>query len=165
MDNNIAKNETGFQAPAMFKRPYWSTYLNLKTNKNYRQVGLGVSNKWEEIACCAAPVSKKEWVILEDTATLVWDYTLGYNACVTLSAKHTNYTLAEPTGTEDGDYGTLVIDNDGTSITTLALPASFIVVNGGAGAITLTATPFAVDSLSWVRKGAQFLVTFGANFT
>ena len=47
---------------------------------------------------------------------------------------------------------------------TLTLPASFKVVNGGAGAITLSTAPNSVDSISWVKKGTDFLVSVGLNF-
>ena len=73
--------------------------------------------------------------------------------------------LAEPTNVSEGDYGTLVITQDATGGWTLGLPASFKVVNGGGGAITLSTAPNSVDSISWVKKGSDFLVTLGLNFT
>ena len=99
---------------------------------------------------------------LTDAANISWNYALGYNAEVTLTASR---ILDEPTNTEDGDYGTLVITQDGVGSHTLTLPASFKVVNGGAGAITLSTAPNSVDSISWVKKGSDFLVTLGLNFT
>ncbi len=91
-----------------------------------------------------------------------WDYNLGYNAQITMVS---NRTMAEPTNVADGDYGTLVITQDSTGGWTLGLPASFKVVNGGAGAITLSTAPNSVDSISWVKKGSDFLVTLGLNFS
>ena len=90
-----------------------------------------------------------------------WDYLLGYNAQITMVS---NRLLAEPTNVADGDYGTLVITQDGVGGWTLGLPPSFKVVNGGAGAITLSTAANAVDSISWVKKGSDFLVTLGLNF-
>jgi hypothetical protein len=104
----------------------------------------------------------KSWVILTDEPTVTWNYLLGYNAEITLTG---NRVLAEPTNTLDGDYGTLVITQDAVGSRLLTLPASFKVVNGGSGAITLSTTPNAIDSISWVKKGSDFLVTFGGNFT
>ena len=94
-------------------------------------------------------------------ATVLWDLAFGYNAEITLDGSK---TLAEPTSVADGDYGTLIITQDAVGSHTLTLPASFKVVNGGAGAITLSTAPNSVDSISWVKKGTDFLVSVGLNF-
>tara|TARA_R100001463_G_scaffold114315_2_gene169525 strand:+ start:6500 stop:7270 length:771 start_codon:yes stop_codon:yes gene_type:complete len=99
---------------------------------------------------------------LTDGASISWDYSLGYNAKVTLAG---NRALAEPTNTSDGDYGTLVVTQDATGSRTLSLPASFKVVNGGSGAVTLSTAANSVDSISWVKNGSDFLVTLGLNFS
>jgi len=104
----------------------------------------------------------KAFQTLTDAANISWDYALGYNAEVTLTASR---TLSEPTNTADGDYGTLVIIQDVVGSHTLTLPASFKVVNGGAGAITLSTAASSIDSISWVKKGSDFLVTLGLNFS
>ena len=91
-----------------------------------------------------------------------WDYDLGYNAQITMVSDR---LLAEPTNVADGDYGTLVITQDATGGWVLGLPPSFKVVNGGGGAITLSTAPNSVDSISWVKKGTDFLVTLGLNFS
>jgi hypothetical protein len=103
----------------------------------------------------------KTFQTLVDAANISWDYSLGYNADVTLTASR---ILDEPTNTADGDYGTLVIVQDGVGSHALTLPASFKVVNGGSGAIALSTAPGAIDSISWVKRGADFLVTVGVNF-
>jgi len=109
-------------------------------------------------------VSKAFHTLTEFGPALVyqWDYSLGYNAQITMVS---NRSLAEPTNVSDGDYGTLVITQDATGGWTLGLPASFKVVNGGGGAITLSTAPNSVDSISWVKKGSDFLVTLGLNFS
>jgi hypothetical protein len=103
----------------------------------------------------------KAFQTLTDAANISWDYSLGYNAEVTLTASR---ILDEPTNVSDGDYGTLVIVQDGVGSHTLTLPASFKVVNGGSGAITLSTDPNAIDSISWVKRGSDFLVTVGVDF-
>jgi hypothetical protein len=90
-----------------------------------------------------------------------WDYDLGYNAQITMVSDR---LLSEPTNVADGDYGTLVITQDGVGGWALGLPPSFKVVNGGAGSITLSTAPNSVDSISWVKKGTDFLVSVGLNF-
>jgi hypothetical protein len=103
----------------------------------------------------------KAFQTLTDAANISWDYSLGYNAGVTLTASR---ILDEPTNVSDGDYGTLVIIQDGVGSHTLTLPASFKVVNGGSGAITLSTAASSIDTISWVKKGTDFLVSVGLNF-
>lgn len=101
-----------------------------------------------------------------DGATNIsWDYSLGYNAKVTFSGLPGVRTLDTPTNVSNGDYGTLIIDNGGFPGMSLVIPASFKVVNGGAGAISITGTANAIDVISWVYDGTNFLVSFGLNFT
>ena len=104
----------------------------------------------------------KTFGTLVDAATIVWDYTDGYNAQVTLGG---NRILGTPSSVVNGDYGTLKIIQDVTGGRTLTLPATFKVVNAGAGAITLTAAANAVDILTWTYDGTDFWVTLGLNFT
>jgi hypothetical protein len=108
-----------------------------------------------------AVVPPKAFIGLVGMGTVSWDYSLGYNAQITMSLDR---TLLEPTNVSDGDYGTLVITQDATGGRVLTLPASFKVVNGGGGAITLSTAANAVDSISWVKKGSDFLVSIGLNF-
>tara|TARA_S200002703_G_scaffold83865_1_gene72263 strand:- start:1952 stop:2422 length:471 start_codon:yes stop_codon:yes gene_type:complete len=109
-----------------------------------------------------ASVQSKTFISLPGSVLVSWDYSLGYNAEITMSLDR---TLAEPTNVNDGDYGTLVITQDAVGGWNLTLPASFKVVNGGGGAITLSTAPNSVDTISWVKKGSDFLVTLGLNFT
>lgn len=109
-----------------------------------------------------ASVQSKAFIGLIGSVAVSWDYSLGYNAQITMSFDR---TLLEPTNVSDGDYGTLVITQDSTGGWNLTLPASFKVVNGGGGAITLSTAPNSVDSISWVKKGSDFLVTLGLNFS
>jgi hypothetical protein len=125
--------------------------------RNEQEVGIKYSDFVKQL-----PFKIKSWYSLPIADPLVWDYSLGYNAEITLGV---NSTLAEPTNVEDGDYGTLVIIQGPIGGKTLTLPASFKVVNGGAGAITLSLAANAVDSISWIKKGNDFLVTIGLNFT
>jgi hypothetical protein len=116
---------------------------------------------WTEISA-VPPETPKAFQTLVDAANISWDYSLGYNADVTLTASR---ILDEPTNVADGDYGTLVILQDVVGSHTLTLPASFRVVNGGAGAITLSTAANSIDSISWVKKDAKFFVTLGLNFS
>ena len=108
-----------------------------------------------------ASVQSKAFIGLIGSVAVSWDYSLGYNAQITMSFDR---TLLEPTNVNDGDYGTLVITQDGVGGWTLGLPPSFKVVNGGAGAITLSTAANSIDTISWVKKGSDFLVTLGLNF-
>ena len=135
--------------------------------RNGEEVGIKYSDVVTELQAdlAFAPIGTevpKAFQILPDAANISWDYALGYNAEVTLTASR---ILDAPTNVADGDYGTLVIIQDGVGSHALTLPASFKVVNGGAGAVTLSTAAASVDSLSWVKKGADFLVTIGLNFS
>ena len=112
----------------------------------------------------ASTVPKAFHTLTEFGPSLVyqWDYYLGYNAQITMVSDR---LLSEPTNVSDGDYGTLVITQDSTGGWVLGLPPSFKVVNGGGGAITLSTAPNSIDSISWVKKGSDFLVTLGLNFS
>tara|TARA_R110001606_G_scaffold339250_1_gene487305 strand:+ start:521 stop:991 length:471 start_codon:yes stop_codon:yes gene_type:complete len=108
-----------------------------------------------------ASVQSKAFIGLIGSTTISWDYSLGYNAQITMSSDR---TLLEPTNVSDGDYGTLVITQNVVGGWGLTLPASFKVVNGGGGAITLSTAANSIDTISWVKKGSDFLVSVGLNF-
>ncbi len=100
---------------------------------------------------------------LTDAATIVWDVEDGLSAWVTLTGGGTR-ALGTPSNVADGDFGTLKIEQ-GTGGDTLTLPGSFNVVNGGAGAVTLTAAIGSIDIISWVYTDSKFWTTIGLNFT
>lgn len=83
------------------------------------------------------------------------------NATITLGG---NRTLAI-SGAVAGMYGTLVVKQDATGSRTLTLPASSKVINGGAGAITLTTTANGIDVLTWFYSGATYYWNYGKNYS
>ena len=103
-----------------------------------------------------ASVQSKAFIGLIGSTTISWDYSQ-----ITMSSDR---TLLEPTNVSDGDYGTLVITQNVVGGWGLTLPASFKVVNGGGGAITLSTAANSIDTISWVKKGSDFLVSVGLNF-
>ena len=103
----------------------------------------------------------KEFITLTDGAIITWDVSASYNAQVTLTA---NRVLGTPSNVTNGDYGTLKIIQDGTGGHGLSLPATFKVVSGGAGAVSLTAAGGSTDILSWVYDGTNFWLSYGTNF-
>jgi len=100
---------------------------------------------------------------LNDDPTIAWDVSSGLSAYVILTGGGAR-ALGTPSGVEDGDFGTLKIEQ-GTGGDTLTLPGSFNVVNGGAGAVTLTAAIGSIDIISWVYTDSKFWTTIGLNFT
>lgn len=82
------------------------------------------------------------------------------NSTVTLAG---NRTLAI-SGAAAGMTGVLIVKQDATGSRTLALPAGSIVIDGGAGAVTLTTTASAIDVLAWVYDGTNYFWTYGLNF-
>lgn len=75
-----------------------------------------------------------------------------------------NTTLAI-SGAVNGQTGVLIVDQDGTGGWTLTLPGSSLVMNGGAGAVTLTGTASSRDILCWAYDGTSYNWTTGLNFT
>lgn len=98
---------------------------------------------------------------LTDAATVNWAYDINYNATVTLGG---NRTLAI-TGVYAGAYGTLKVVQDATGSRTLTLPAGSKVVNGGAGAVTLTTTANAIDIITFYYDGTNYFWNVGLNYT
>ncbi len=97
---------------------------------------------------------------LTDGATITYSISSGYNAKVTLGG---NRTLSI-TNAAAGDYGTLIVTQDGTGSRTLTLPGSSKVINGGSGSVTLTTTASAIDVLSWFYDGTNYFWTYGKNY-
>jgi hypothetical protein len=98
---------------------------------------------------------------LTDGATITWTVNrVTNNAKVTLGG---NRTLAI-SGATSGMSGTLEVIQDGTGTRTLALPSGSKVINGGAGAITLSTAAAAADILTWTYDGTSYFWTFGKNF-
>jgi hypothetical protein len=90
-----------------------------------------------------------------------------------VSGTSTNYE-ATLTGTtslhmsnvRNGDYGTLIVTQDGTGSRTLTFSGgAHKVVNGGGGAPTLTTTAGATDILSFTYNGSTFYWTVGNDYT
>lgn len=97
---------------------------------------------------------------LTDGATITWDCKITLNDSVTLAG---NRTLAMSNAVA-GMYGTLLVKQDATGSRTLTLPANSKVINGGAGAIVLTATAAAKDILSFYFDGTYYYWTYGKNY-
>lgn len=97
---------------------------------------------------------------LTDGATITWDLSVSTNASVTLAG---NRTLAI-TNPVAGMYGTLVVTQDATGTRTLTLPAGSKVINGGAGAVTLTTTGAAKDILTFYYDGTNYYFNYGKNY-
>jgi hypothetical protein len=94
---------------------------------------------------------------LTDAATISWDYSDGYNAKVTLGG---NRSLSIGT-VSNGDYGTLVVTQDGTGTR---------VINFGANDKFASAThSFStgsgdVDIFTWVYDGTDFIWNYNNDF-
>ena len=100
---------------------------------------------------------------LTDGGTITWA-TAGKrinNAQVTLGG---NRTL-DITGEVDGATGTLLVIQDGTGSRTLTLPGSSEVINGGAGAVTLSTGANKRDILTWIYLGSTFYWTIGKDYS
>lgn len=98
---------------------------------------------------------------LTDGSTVTWDLSVSNNAQVTLGG---NRTLAISNAT-DGDYGTLLVIQDGTGGRTLTLPSGSRVVGAGATtAITLSTAASARDILTWWYDGTNYYWNIGKGY-
>jgi len=97
---------------------------------------------------------------LTDGATVTFSATAGVSARVTLAG---NRTLSI-TNMNNGMYLTLVVIQDGTGGRTLTLPAGVKVVNGGAGAVTLSSAANARDILTFFEIGDVIYCNVGRNY-
>jgi len=97
---------------------------------------------------------------LTDGATVTFSATAGVSARVTLAG---NRTLSI-TNMNNGMYITLVVIQDGTGGRTLTLPAGVKVVNGGAGAVTLSSAANARDILTFFEIGDVIYCNVGRNY-
>lgn len=96
---------------------------------------------------------------LTDGATITFDASLGVSAKVTLGG---NRTLAF-TNFSAGTYLTLVVIQDGTGSRTLTLPTCKV-INGGAGAVTLTTAANSEDILTFFKIGTTIYCNYGKNY-
>lgn len=105
----------------------------------------------------SATAGTKAFQTLTDGATIAWDYANGYNAKVTLAG---NRALSI-TGATNGDYGTLMVIQDGTGSRR---------INFGAndefcfGTYSFTATAAAVDIFTFVYNGTNYYWTSAPDF-
>ena len=96
---------------------------------------------------------------LTDGATITFNANLGTSAKVTLGG---NRTLAF-TNFSQGTYLTLVVIQDGTGSRTLTLPTCNV-INGGAGAVTLTMAAGSEDILTFFKIGTTIYCNYGKNY-
>jgi hypothetical protein len=107
-----------------------------------------------------APAYTSTFQTLTFGATITWDQTKGSTSAVTLTG---NATLSI-TNIVAGMYGLIRVTQDATGSRTLTLPAGSKVINGGSGAVTLTATGSATDVLSYFYDGTNYYWTVGYNY-
>jgi hypothetical protein len=96
---------------------------------------------------------------LTDGATITFDANAGVSAKVTLGG---NRTLAF-SNFSAGVYLTLVVIQDGTGGRTLTLPTCKV-INGGAGAVTLTTAAASEDILTFFKVGTTIYCNYGKNY-
>jgi hypothetical protein len=100
---------------------------------------------------------------LTDGGTITWDYsTDGTEAKVTLAGNRTLSITNLPSGKVV--YLTLEVIQDATGSRTLTLPASTKVIDGGAGAVTLTTTGSATDIITFRWNGTTLFANMGPNY-
>lgn len=95
--------------------------------------------------------------------TLNWDVANVSPTAKVILSGNTTLTVA---GATSGVFGTLKIQQDGVGSHTLTLGAgTHKVANGGSGSITLTSTPGAIDIISFLYDGSEFLWNTGNDYS
>ena len=95
--------------------------------------------------------------------TITWDVS---GTSTNYEATLTGTTTLNMSNVRNGDYGTLIVHQDGVGSRTLTFGAGTNkVVNGSAGIPTLTATAGATDILSFTYNGTIFYWTIGPDYT
>lgn len=93
--------------------------------------------------------------------TTTWDFTTGPHKILTL----TGNTALNITGMTSGQCGILKVIQDATGSRTITLQANSIVMNSGAGAITLTTTANGVDWLAVMYDGTKYNWNYAKTYT
>ena len=95
--------------------------------------------------------------------SITWDVS---GTSTNYEATLTGVTTLTMSNVRNGDYGTLIVTQDGVGSRTLSFAGgTHKVVNGGGGAPTLTTTAGATDILSFTYNGTNFYWTVGNDYT
>ncbi|MDG1950784.1 MAG: hypothetical protein P8J32_08295 [bacterium] len=94
-------------------------------------------------------------------ATTLWNLDFGHNAKITLTAD----TTFNITNVLAGDYGTVVVTQDGIGGHSITPPASSKVVNGAGGLLNLTSNAAAIDILTFYYDGSIYYWNLGGDYT
>ncbi|QPH41446.1 hypothetical protein [Pedobacter endophyticus] len=121
-------------------------------------MGIGIENPTAKLQV-AGTVAAPNYTATIQSITGTWNLDLGANANWTLAAGANALTITNP---KAGMFGLLKLTNSGTS--TITLPAGSKVINGGAGAVSLTQVANAVDILTFYYDGATYWWTYGNNY-
>ena len=98
-----------------------------------------------------------------NVTSITWDVS---GTSTNYEATLTGVTTLTMSNVRNGDYGTLIVTQDGTGSRTLSfVGGTHKVVNGGGGAPTLTTTAGATDILSFTYNGTNFYWTVGNDYT
>lgn len=128
---------------------------NVSIGKSTNTAQLDVRGRINADSTIAAP----NYTSTVQTITGTWNLNLGANAVWSLSAGANTLTISNA---KAGMYGLIRLINSGTS--TITLPSGSKVINGGAGAVTLTQTASAVDILTFFYDGTNYWWTVGNNY-
>lgn len=135
----------------------------LTFNTTTSNLNLYSSTSWKEIATSEFVLESLEnpFSVNNSTSGVTWDYSTTSNYDLTLEG---DITLSI-TNVQNGDYGTIILRQDATGSRSITLPNNSLVANGGNGSVTLTSNGNAIDILSFVYDGTNFLWNTGFNYT
>jgi hypothetical protein len=102
------------------------------------------------------------------TAAITWDVS---GTSTNYQATLTGNTTLALTNVRNGDYGTIILTQDGTGARSLTLgtvngsATTHRVVNGGGGSAVLTSNGNAIDILTFTYNGSTMFWTVGNDYT
>jgi len=101
-------------------------------------------------------------------STLTWDVS---GTSTQYEVTLTSNGVLNLIGVRNGDYGTMIVNQDSTGSRTLALgtingsSGTHLVVNGGGGALVLTTNPASIDMISFTYNGTKMFWTVGNDYS
>jgi hypothetical protein len=126
----------------------------------YSYLGKNGSTLSEKIGATVSEVGGQSntFINLVDISTISWDYSSGINAKVTLGGNR-NLSI---TGATNGDYGTLIITQDGNTPRRINFGVND---NFASATYSFSSGTSSVDIYTFVYDGSQFYWNFNKNFS
>ncbi len=129
---------------------------------------LGIDASGNVVTGSAGGVSIDDYNVTDSATTITWDVS---GVSTNYESTLTGNTTLDLTNVRNGDYGTIILTQDGVGSHTLTFGTvngaggDHKVISGGAGTITLTSTAGSTDILTFTYNGDTVWWSGGYNYT